>query len=35
MIGRTAIISVGRGYSYDELDDASTQVAGAPPRQQR
>jgi malonyl-CoA/methylmalonyl-CoA synthetase len=29
MSGRTAIISDGRGYSYDELDDASMRVAGA------
>ena len=29
MVGRTAIISDGRGYSYDELDDASMRVAGA------
>ena len=28
MIGRTAIIADGRAHSYDELDDASTCVAG-------
>lgn len=29
MIGRTAIVSDGRAYSYDELDEASQRVAGA------
>src|SRR5262245_27007316 len=29
MIDRTAIISDGREYSYDELDEASMRVAGA------
>ena len=29
MIGRTAIVSDGRAYSYDELDAASQRVAGA------
>ena len=29
MIVRTAIVSDGRTYSYDELDDASMRIAGA------
>src|SRR5687768_8951573 len=29
MVSRTAIVSDGRAYSYDELDEASQRVAGA------